>query len=489
MQHVNLFTKALFAPILSCCFLSTGFVNVGFGQFVGAVYTATNALDGNEIAAFGQNADGTLSFIDNFATGGLGSTEFDGGEGLDPLISADSIITTDDNRFLLDVNAGSDSIMSFSIGSDFSLTQVSTIGSGGVGPNSLAYNNGRVFVSNIDRDGLALGVAGTTRGEPNDEGNILGFSLSDAGVLAPIPGSSFNLDNRPADLGFSANGEFLIVSSITAGSAALPGADAGNSISVLGVDNAGGITGLVGSATGTPQGNAEGRNLASAIDFDTTTIGDNEFVVVTEAREFSAAGAPPTLPALQSGSVSVYQLNGDGSLTPTVQDFATGDPTASPFADGNQLTACWIDFGEDGTTFYVSNAITSTISSFSLNEDGTLDLLDITAAEGTSGFANGDTTGPEVFGTTDGFIDLDVSDDGQFLYQLEGLSGNIGVYSVDVDDASLTLLQEVAGFLPEFDTQGIVSVSAASVVPEPASFGMYLLGATLMLGLRQRRRR
>ena len=456
------------------------------GQFLGGVYTATNALDGNEIAAFGRNPDGTLSFINNFSTGGLGSTEFDGGEGLDPLISADSIIATDDNRFLLAVNAGSDTITSFAINSDFSLTRASTIASGGVGPNSIAYNDGRVFVSNIDRDGLALGVAGTTRGEPNDEGNITGFNINDNGILTPIPNSTFDFDNRPADVGFSADGSRLIVSSITAGSAALPGPNAADSISVLGIGDDGTVTGLLGSATGTQVGNEAGRNLASAIDFDTTVINGNEFVVVTEAREFNAAGAPPVLPALQSGSVSVYQLNDDGSLTTTTDDFATGDPTASPFADGNQLTACWIDFGADGTTFYVSNAITSTISSFELLEDGTLELIDITAAEGISGFANGGTTGPEVFGTTDGFIDLDVSEDGEFLYQLEGLSGNIGVYAVDIDDASLSLVQEVSGFLPSIDTQGIVSVGAP--VPEPTSGLLCAFAGMAILGLRKRQR-
>jgi 6-phosphogluconolactonase (cycloisomerase 2 family) len=404
---------------------------------------------------------------------------------LDPLISADSVIATDDNRFLLTVNAGSDTITSFAINSDFSLTKTSTISSGGIGPNSLAYSNGRVFVSNIDRDGLALGVAGTTRGEPNDEGNVTGFSINNNGILTPLPNSTFSLDNRPADVGFSADGSKLIVSSITAGSAALPGENAANSISVLGLGDDGSVTGLLGAATGTQVGNEAGRNLASAIDFDTTVINGNEFVVVTEAREFNSEGAPPALPALQSGSVSVYQLNDDGSLTTTTDDFATGDATAIPFADGNQLTACWIDFGADGTTFYVSNAITSSISSFELLEDGTLELIDVTAAEGISGFANGATTGPEVFGTTDGFIDLDVSDDGEFLYQLEGLSGNIGVYSVDIDDASLTLLQEVSGFLPSIDTQGIVSVSAP--VPEPSSNLLCAFAALGLLGLRRRR--
>ena len=423
----------------------------------GAAYTMTNALDGNEIAAFVRGDDGLLTPIGNFPTNGLGSTEFDGGEGLDPLISADSIIVSEDQRYLFAVNAGSDSISSFRINADFSLTLVDTVGSGGVGPNSLAISGDRLFVSNIDRDGLALGQPGTTRGEPNDEGNIVGFTVSPTGQLSQIAGSTIDLDNRPANLGFSADGSNLIITSITAGSAALPGPNAANSVVVYGVDPSGQVTGMLGAATGTQVGNADGRNLASAIDFDTTIIGDREFVVVTEAREFNAAGAPPALPALQAGSVSVYELLQDGSLVPMVDDFSVGDPTASPFDQVSQLTSCWIDFGLDGTTFYVSNAINATISSFQLSANGSLTLLEEVAAAGVSGFSTGGTTGPEVFGTTDGYIDLDVSDDGQYLYQLEGLSGEISVFQVN-GDGSLDLIQEVGG-LPEVDTQGLVTIS------------------------------
>ena len=71
----------------------------------GAVYVQTNALDGNEVAAFGRNLNGTLFHIGDYATGGLGSTEFDGGEGLDPLISADSLIAVLNEQFLVTVNA------------------------------------------------------------------------------------------------------------------------------------------------------------------------------------------------------------------------------------------------------------------------------------------------------------------------------------------------------------------------------------------------
>jgi 6-phosphogluconolactonase (cycloisomerase 2 family) len=450
-----------------------GLVAVSGPPIEGAVYTMTNGLLSNEVVAFGINPGGQLAHLGNFPTGGAGSTEFDGGEGLDPLISADSIIVTE-NECLVCVNAGSDTISSFTIEDDLSLTLVSTINSGGVGPNSLAYSNGRVFVSNIDRDGFALGDPSVTRGEPNDEGNVTGFNINANGILTPIPGSTFDLDNRPADLGFSADGTKLIVTSITAGSAALPGPDAANSVAVLEVDATGAVTGMVGSATGTQVGNAAGRNLASAIDFDTAVIGGREFVVVTEAREFNALGAPPALPALQSGSVSVYELLSDGSLATTEEDFALGDPLGSPFDPGNQLTACWIDFGSDGSTFYVSNAINASISRLELLSDGTVRLQEQVAAAGVSGFANGGTTGPEVFGTTDGFIDLDVTDDGKYLYQLEGLSGAIGAYAIN-DDNSLSFVQQAVGFLPEIDTQGLVTFQRYGVEDESEG-EQFLLG-------------
>ncbi|MEP3481948.1 MAG: hypothetical protein ABJZ55_22085 [Fuerstiella sp.] len=424
----------------------------------GAVYTMTNSVDGNAIAAFGRGSDGSLSFIGNYPTDGLGSTEFDGGEGLDPLISADSIIVTDNQRFLLAVNAGSDSITSFRINRDFGLTRISTISSGGVGPNSLAYNRGRVFVSNIDRDGTS--PDGGPRGEPNDEGNVVGFWLTGSGRLFRINGATADLDNRPADVGFSTDGSKLVVTSITAGSAALTGENAANSVSVFNVLRSGRLSSLAGSATGTQVGNEEGRNLASAIDFDITTVGGREFVVVTEAREFNSEGAPPALPALQAGSISVYELDRSGSLTSIVQDLALGDPTGSPFDPSNQLTSCWIDFGSDRRTFYVSNAINASISQYELGSDGVPTLIDAVAATGTSGFAEGGTTGPEVFGITDGYIDLDVTDDGRFLYQLAGLSGAIEVYSIN-RDGSLADVQSVTGFLPEEDTQGLVTVSDA----------------------------
>ena len=55
-----------------------------------------------------------------------------------------------------------------------------------------------------------------------------------------------------------------------------------------------------------------------------------------------------------------------------------------------------------------------------------------------------------------------ISDDGQYLYQLFGLSGEVGVY--EITGAELTLIQEVGG-LPANNTQGIVSVGQVNDNP------------------------
>jgi len=85
-----------------------GGVDGGDTEFVGAVYVMTNG-DGqvpdtnvqgdNSIIAYGRNADGTLEPIGPVLTGGAGG-DFDGGEGLDPLISAYALTKTPDNSTL-----------------------------------------------------------------------------------------------------------------------------------------------------------------------------------------------------------------------------------------------------------------------------------------------------------------------------------------------------------------------------------------------------
>ena len=191
-------------------------------------------------------------------------------------------------------------------------------------------------------------------------------------------------------------------------------------------------------------GREDGRNLPSAIGFQ--IVGDNH-VVVTEAREFQPDGTPPAFPALQDGSVSTWQITASGDLTPISLDVASG-------VNNTGRTACWLDFTNDGNTFFVSNAIEAGLVAYSFN-NGVVELINQTAAQGVG--ATGNTTDPAAaFGTTQGWIDLWISDDGQHLYQLHGLGGTIGVYQIN--GTSLELIEEVRDVLPANNVQGIFAI-------------------------------
>ena len=421
--------------------------------FVGAVYAMTNGdgqIEGtqvqgqNQLVAYGRNQDGTLDFVGQFATGGNGG-DFDGGEGLDPLISAYAVTKTDDNNFVLAVNAGSGSITALTVNTDYSLDLSSTASTNGVGPNSIAYSavsqagiNGLVYVSNISREEFA------DAGEPAQQGSLMGFWLTNDGQLLAIDGSWRALNNRPSAVQISPDGRFLVVASINSGSSALASDDQ-NEIVVYTINSDGTLSeNAVDGATSTLRDNAEGRNLPSAIGFQ--IVSDN-YVVVTEAREFRPDGTPPAFPALQDGSVSTWQIEADGSLRPISLDVASG-------VNNTGRTACWLDFNEDESLFFVSNAIEAGLACYSF-EDGRISLVDQVAAQGIG--ATGNVTDPSAaFSTTEGWIDLWISDDGQHLYQLHGFGGTIGVYRVVGDD--LEFIENVTGDLPANNVQGIVAI-------------------------------
>jgi 6-phosphogluconolactonase (cycloisomerase 2 family) len=411
--------------------------------FRGAVYAGTNRTMGNSVAAFGRSPDGTLVGIGDYATGGNGGS-FDGtNDGLDPLISEDTIVGVDD-RFLLVVNAGSNTLTSMRINADFSLSVVGSVPSGGFGPNSIAYRSGLVYVANTDSDGAFTGP-------PDHKGNITGFRFdTTSGSLTAIANSTRELENRPSDLEFSPGGGHLIVSSVNSGSVALA---AGNNaeLVVYGVQADGRLTtAATSSVTSTTRGNSAGRNLPTAIGFEAVMVGTRTFIIVSEAREFLSTGAPGMLPMFQTASVSTWELNANGTLTPRSQDVLTGPViTTGPSAP---TSACWLAVAPDRTTFWVAHASGAVISSFRLNADGTIALLDGRAAVGMPAVV-----GPTPLATADGLVDITVSSDGQFVYQLLGLRGAVTVYRVGANGA-LTMTQRTTGLLPMTGLAGLVSV-------------------------------
>ena len=417
-------------------------------NFDGAVYVMSNKLDGNSIFAYGRKADGRLKLIGEYATGGLGSTDFDGGEGLDPLISEGSVVLSDDRRYLFAVNAGSNTVSSFRINDDLSLRLREPAAVDGVGPNSLAYRDGVLVVSSIDADGIFSG-------EPDQEGAIESFIVRRGGRLTSLNNSRRVLENRPSSLEFSPDGRFLSVTSINAGSNQLAsGSD--DEVVIYGVDRDGRPSlGQLDGATSTEVNNPQNRNLPSAIGQDFVEVDGRQVLVVTEAREFSSAGAPPAFPALQSGSVSSWEVNEFGKLIPITLDVIAGN---DPF--NGERTVCWIQFSDDGEEFWTTNPLESSISTFNFvtrPEDGVVGSVSLINQNEVQGTEVTSSDPSVAFGEqSDGFIDVSASDNGEYLYVLAGLRGEVNVYKTE-DDGSLKLIQNVDGDLPVRDTQGIAA--------------------------------
>ena len=470
MKNYNLGLLALFSTALmftSCSDDDDNGGNSGEGAApVGAVYAMTNGegqIDGNvqgpnTIITYSRAADGTLTPIGPVLTGGNGG-DFDGGEGLDPLISAYALTKTRDNSFMLAVNAGSNTITALPINEDYSLGEPQSIGTSAVGPNSIdSYPapesmegvNSLVLVTNITRQEFLAG------GEPMHRGTLDAFWLLDDGTFQSA-GDSVDLDNRPSCVYISPDGAYAIVASINAGAAGLDvgatdntGADSvatGNQDEVVLFSiNGGNLTRLDG-VTSTLRGNADQRNLPSAIGSQIVE-GDNGrlFAVVTEAREFQPNGAPPAFNQLQDGSVSTWEIVGDRL------DFIE---TVNSGTDGSGRTACWLDFSDEDT-FFVSNAIESELVTYSF-DNGNIALVNGSAASGAPAPAVAPTEeGATPFDETQGWIDMWISDDGEFLYQLYGLDGTIGIFRIEGN--SLIPVEEVRGNLPENNTQGIVAI-------------------------------
>lgn len=127
-------------------------------------------------------------------------------------------------------------------------------------------------------------------------------------------------------------------------------------------------------------------------------FGHNETAVVSEA----------------AGSLSSYQLVGANALN-----------IISGAVSDTQAATCWISVPRDGKFALVSNTGSGTLSSFAIDVNGNVTLLDAVAAN--------------PGGTP---IDSALSDDGRFLYVDDSMQGKVLIFRVE--GGSLTSLGTVA---------------------------------------------
>jgi 6-phosphogluconolactonase (cycloisomerase 2 family) len=261
-----------------------------------AVYVQTNEADENRVLAFRREANGSLSPLGAYGTGGAG-------DGEPHLTSQGSVVLAGDGSHLLVTNAGSGDLSVFAVGPE-GLSMVEKVATGPA-PKSVAERNGIVYVLNT--------------GGPS----LFGLQLAD---LAPIGTYELEAGSDPAQVGFTPDGSRLLVTA--------RGADA---IVQYDVDEVGGlgearVTASVGT---TPYGFAiagdtlvvteafgaeKGKAAASSYRLRggeampvSRSVGNGRseicWAVVTDDGRFAFTTN------FADGAVSRYAIGGDGSIT------------------------------------------------------------------------------------------------------------------------------------------------------------------------------
>lgn len=275
----------------------------------GAVYTMTNAVTGNQVVILRRSENGRLTPAGMVVTGGNGT-----GTGLG---SGHSLVTTDDGRYLIAVNAGSNSVSVLRRESRGLELVGSAVPSGGSRPISVTVHDDTVYVLNADSNSIA------------------GFRLDRRSGLRSIDGSIQGLGagtSVPSQIQFDKSGRVLIVD------------ERGSStIDTFVISD----RGVAGPAHTTPS------NAGGPFGFDVDRKGHVLFSAV-------ALGG-----GLMSGATS-YDVSRQGTLTPN------GAPVSS-----GQAAACWL--AAAGHFAYTTNAASGSIGGFAVTRDGMLSLISTTA--------------------------------------------------------------------------------------------------------------
>jgi len=329
-------------------------------KVVGAVYTATNAADGNAVLVFDRLPDGRIVPGVSVPTGGNGSGAGLGNQG--------GLVLTRDGRLLLVVNAGSHSISVFKI-HPRGLRLLDVEPSGGMRPVSVTEHHGVVYVVNAGSD------------------NISGFRIQYDGHLQPLDGSTRALSGTgtgAAQIGFSPDGNVLLVTEKATNKLVTFQVDRDGYAGQAQVQDSNGETPF-GFAFGMRHqlfvseafGGAPDASAASSYEVDDagllTTITPSALtnqtalcwlVVTPDGRYAYGTNAG-------SGSISGYLIGFDGTIELLDADGRTGVTGGGPI--DMALTA-------DGRYLYILVGGTNAIAAFSVEGDGSLTLLPDAAA-------------------------------------------------------------------------------------------------------------
>ncbi len=380
----------------------------------GAVYSMSNAREGNQVIAFSRANDGTLTEVGRFDTGGTGSGSFeDTANGL--VLGNASGETSPNNlggaaQLLFATNAGSNSISVFSVEKD-RLERVEVQSSGGEKPVSVTVSNGLLYVLNSGErlDDLIVENCATENLSTGVLPTITGFRVDNRGQLTPIPNStrtlSGDLFSGCAQVSFSPDGKVLVVTEREA--EVLPG-QSDNEI----IDD--GDEGVIVTFTVNRDGTLGNKQI-----FDATGQGPFGFTftkagILLVSEQFDGPAG------VGRGAGSAYAVNRDGTLVPTSGSVANGG-----------TDTCWFVATDNGKLAFAASFFEGgQISSYRVGPQGSLELIQAVAADAALGAA-----------------DLALSRNSKFLYNVNAFQGTISAYRVG-NDGGLTLIQTVEGFGP-----------------------------------------
>jgi 6-phosphogluconolactonase len=281
-----------------------------------AVYTQTNAPEGNAVVWFTRSSTGRLKWADFYSTGGTGSPNYHSGFAVTD--SQGSLAVNPQKTLLFAVNHGSNSVTSFRIRRSGALNRVHVVPSGGRGPSSLAIRkDGVLYVSN--------------EGTP---AKIRGFKVSRTGRMRPIAGSTKTLahpESSPGQVGFDRSGRYLVVTDRFVGATN----EEQDFFEVFRVSDSGRPTALppVPSAAQEPY----------AFAFTSRNV-----MLVADAENLD----------LNASSTSSYTLGGQGGLT-HVTTKANG-----------QTSSCWVVITEDSRHAFMTGGGNPSVLGFTLSPGG-----------------------------------------------------------------------------------------------------------------------
>ena len=259
-----------------------------------AVYAQTNDATDNEVLAYRRADDGALTLQDRYSTGGRGTGE-------PHLPSQSSVALSDDGRWLLVVNPGSDELSVFAVEPE-GLRPTGRVASGGSTPTSVACHGDLAYVLN------------------NGTPNISGFRLVDG-----APGSA-------GGLGAAAEQRRR-----------RPGADRVQPPTARRCSQRSGAPTASAATPSTRTGTRTDRRRSSppARRRTASTSRPTATLVVTEA--FGGA--------IGAAAASSYAVDGSGGLTPV--SGSVGDTRSE---------VCWAAVTNDGRFAYVTNFGDGTVS-------------------------------------------------------------------------------------------------------------------------------